>query len=45
MVEEKHAAIGKAAGRRREWAMRAFRALWNFALDRDGTMPTNPVRR
>jgi integrase len=46
MVEEKHAAIGKAAGpAAANGAMRAFRALWNFALDRDGTMPANPVRR
>jgi integrase len=46
MVEEKHAAIGKEAGpAAATGAMRAFRALWNFALDRDGTMPANPVRR
>src|SRR5262249_56278909 len=26
-------------------AMRAFKALWNHAADRDPTMPQNPVRR
>ena len=46
MVEEKHAAIGKTAGpAAANGAMRAFRALWNFVLDRDGAMPANPVRR
>ena len=46
MVEDKHAALGEAAGpAAANGAMRAFRALWNFALDRDGTMPANPARR
>jgi len=46
MVEERHAAIGKAAGpAAANGTMRAFRAVWNFALDRDGALPANPVRR
>src|SRR5260370_41041330 len=46
MVEERHAAIGKAAGpAAANSAMRAMRAVWNHALDRDGTLPANPVRR
>jgi integrase len=46
MVEERHAAIGKAAGpAAANSAMRALRAVWNHALDRDGTLPANPVRR
>lgn len=46
MVEDKHAAIGEAAGpAAANGAMRAFRALWNFALDRDSTLPANPARR
>jgi integrase len=46
MVEDKHAAIGKAAGpAAANSAMRALRAVWNYALDRDGTLGANPVRR
>ena len=46
MVEDKHAAIGKAAGpAAANSAMRALRAVWNHALDRDGTLGANPVRR
>ena len=46
MVEDRHAAIGEAAGpAAANGAMRAFRALWNFALDRDSTLPANPARR
>ncbi|HVC52073.1 MAG TPA: integrase arm-type DNA-binding domain-containing protein, partial [Stellaceae bacterium] len=46
MVEDKHAAIGKSAGpAAANGTMRALRAMWNFALDRDGTLAANPVRR
>lgn len=46
MVEERHAAIGKGAGpAAANSAMRALRAVWNFALDRDGSLAANPVRR
>jgi integrase len=46
MVEEKHKAINKAAGpAAANSAMRALRAVWNHALDRDDTLPANPVRR
>jgi integrase len=46
MIEDRHAAIGQSSGpAAANGTMRAFRALWNFALDRDGTMPANPVRR
>ena len=46
MIEARHAAIGEDAGpAAANGAMRAFRALWNFALDRDGTLPANPTRR
>jgi len=46
MVEERHAAIGKAAGpASANGAMRILRVVWNQALDRDGSLPTNPVRR
>jgi integrase len=46
MVEERHAAIGKAAGpAAANSAMRTLRAVWNFAQDRDGMLPANPVRR
>ena len=46
MVEERHAAIGKEAGpASANGAMRMLRAVWNCALDRDGALPANPVRR
>jgi hypothetical protein len=46
MVEEQHAAIGKTAGpASANGAMRMLRAVWNHALDRDGSLPANPVRR
>ena len=46
MVEERHAAIGKAAGPASADAdMRMLRAVWNHGLDRDGSLPANPVRR
>jgi integrase len=46
MVEDKHFAIGKAVGpAAANHAMRTLRALWNLALDRDPTLPANPVRR
>jgi len=46
MVEAKYEAIGKAAGpAAANNAMRALRAIWNHALDRDDTLPANPVRR
>jgi integrase len=45
MVEERYAEIGREAGpAAANNAMRALRALWNDALDRDGTLPANPVR-
>jgi integrase len=45
MVEEKYAAIGREAGpAAANNAMRALRAVWNAALDRDETLPANPVR-
>jgi integrase len=45
MIEKKHAAIGEAAGpAAANNAMRALRAIWNDALDRDGTLPANPTR-
>jgi integrase len=46
MVEERHAGIGRAGGEAAaNNAMRALRAIWNFALDRDDKLPANPVRR
>ena len=46
MVEERHAAIGRSAGPgAANGTMRAFRAVWNFALDRDDALSANPVRR
>jgi len=46
MVEDKHAEIGEAVGpAAANHAMRTLRALWNFALDRNSTLPANPVRR
>jgi integrase len=46
MIEDKHAAIGKAAGPAvANGVMRAARAIWNFALDRDDSLAANPVRR
>jgi integrase len=52
-VEDRHQEISghiKAEGRysghaTANAAMRAFKVLWNFAADRDPTMPQNPVRR
>jgi integrase len=45
-VETKHATIGKNVGHAAaNNAMRALRAIWNHALDRDATLPANPVRR
>jgi len=45
MIEEKYAAIGRLSGpAAANNAMRALRAIWNDALDRDGTLPANPVR-
>jgi integrase len=45
-VEEKHDEIGREAGpAAANTAMHVVRALWNFALDRDGTLSANPVRR
>jgi len=46
MVETRHATIGESAGpAAANNAMRVLRAIWNFALDRDETLPANPVRR
>jgi integrase len=46
MVEDKHADIGKSIGpAAANHAMRTLRAIWNHALDRDATLPANPVRR
>src|SRR4051812_15299022 len=46
MVEQRYAEIGEASGHAAaNAAMRAFRMLWNFALDRDETLSANPVRR
>jgi integrase len=46
MVEEKHAAIGRDAGpASANGAMRTLRVVWNHALDRDASLPANPVRR
>jgi integrase len=46
MVEERHEALGRTAGpAAANSAMRALRAIWNHALDRDGTLGANPVRR
>jgi integrase len=52
-VERRHQEISadiEAAGRysghaTADGAMRAFKVLWNYAADRDPTMPQNPVRR
>jgi integrase len=45
MVEQRHEAIGREGGRAAaNNAMRTLRAIWNFALDRDETLPANPVR-
>jgi len=45
MVEERHSAIGAGAGKAAaDAAMRALRVVWNHALDRDDTLPANPVR-
>jgi integrase len=45
VVEDKHAEIGRRSGPAAANAtMRTLRAVWNFALDRDGTLPANPVR-
>jgi integrase len=45
MVEERHATIGATSGKATaDAAMRALRVVWNFALDRDETLPANPVR-
>jgi hypothetical protein len=51
-VEKKHAEIAKRIGRGRRYSgkasanasMRALRAIYNFALDRDADLPRNPVR-
>jgi Arm DNA-binding domain len=46
MVEEMHAKIGRETGpASANGAMRTLRAVWNFALDRDLSLPANPVRR
>jgi integrase len=46
MIEDRHSEIGKTAGpAAANGAMRALRAVWNLALDRDGALPANPVRR
>jgi integrase len=46
MVETTHAELGESAGpAAANNAMRVLRAVWNFALDRDETLPANPVRR
>lgn len=46
MVEERHIAIGNQAGpAAANGTMRALRALWNFAGDRDSTLPESPTRR
>ena len=46
MVEQRHEAIGKRAGHAAaNNAMRALRAIWNHVLDRDDSLPANPVRR
>jgi integrase len=45
LVEAKHAEIGRRSGMAAaNGTMRGLRAVWNFALDRDGTMPANPTR-
>lgn len=45
MVEERHAAIGRERGpAAADSAMRVLRLVWNYALDRDGSMAANPVR-
>jgi integrase len=45
MVEERHAAIGAGAGKAAaDNAMRTLRVVWNHAIDRDETLPANPVR-
>jgi integrase len=46
MIEDRHGAIGRSAGpAAANSTMRALRAIWNFAQDRDSTLPANPVRR
>lgn len=46
MIETKHAEIGKHhGGATANVVMRVFRAVHNFARDRDTTLPENPVRR
>jgi integrase len=45
MVEDRHAELGKNVGKAAaDAAMRALRVIWNHALDRDETLPANPVR-
>jgi integrase len=45
MVEDAHARIGKTVGHASaNGALRVLRALYNDALDRDGSLPANPVR-
>jgi integrase len=46
VIEDRHNAIGKDTGpAAANSTMRAVRAVWNFALDRDAALPLNPVRR
>ena len=46
MVEATHTALGRSAGEATaNSTFRVFRALYNHAMDRDDTLPLNPVRR
>src|SRR5947208_175319 len=46
MVEQRHTDLGDRYGEATaNAAMRTLRAVHNFARDRDGTLPENPVRR
>lgn len=46
MVETMHSGLGASAGEATaNSTFRVFRALYNHAMDRDDTLPLNPVRR
>jgi len=46
MVEDRHAAIGRDhGGPTANSVFRVFRAVYNFAEDRDDSLPRNPARR
>jgi integrase len=46
MIEDRHVVVGKSTGpAAANLTMRTLRAIWNFAEDRDSTLPINPARR